>query len=105
MFKALMLTQQDKRTQAALIDLAEDQLPAGDVTVQVEYSSLNYKDALAVTGRGLIVKKWPMVPGIAAMPPQRVTTQTQAAAAATSSSPAGLAPRRRVTGRPVTRTT
>jgi acrylyl-CoA reductase (NADPH) len=63
-FKALMLTQQDKRTQARLLDLQDDQLPDGDVTVRIDYSSLNYKDALAITGRGLIVRKWPMVPGI-----------------------------------------
>jgi acrylyl-CoA reductase (NADPH) len=63
-FKALMLTQQDKRTEARLLDLQDDQLPEGDVTVRIDHSSLNYKDALAITGRGLIVKKWPMVPGI-----------------------------------------
>jgi acrylyl-CoA reductase (NADPH) len=63
-FKALMLTQQDKRTEARLLDLQDDQLPPGDVTVRVDHSSLNYKDALAITGRGLIVKKWPLVPGI-----------------------------------------
>lgn len=64
MFKALMLTQHEKKTQAAFADLIESALPAGDVTVRVDYSSLNYKDALAVTGRGAIVRKWPMVPGI-----------------------------------------
>jgi acrylyl-CoA reductase (NADPH) len=64
MFQALLLTQQDKRTIAALTSLDDTQLPAGDVTVRVEYSSLNFKDALAVTGRGAIVKAWPMVPGI-----------------------------------------
>ncbi|GGJ19046.1 hypothetical protein GCM10010121_032440 [Streptomyces brasiliensis] len=47
----------------------------------------------------------PMVPGIACMPPQRVTTQTQAAAAATSSNPAGPAFPRTAAGPPVTRTT
>jgi acrylyl-CoA reductase (NADPH) len=64
MFKALMLTQQDKTTQAAFVELDESALPPGDVRVKVEYSSLNYKDALAVTGRGAIVRSWPMVPGI-----------------------------------------
>jgi acrylyl-CoA reductase (NADPH) len=65
MFKALLLTQgEGKRTNAALADLDEDRLPPGDVTVKVEYSSLNFKDALAITGRGLIVKRWPLVPGI-----------------------------------------
>ncbi|GBQ62082.1 alcohol dehydrogenase [Ameyamaea chiangmaiensis NBRC 103196] len=44
--------------------MGEDALPDGDVTVQIEWSSLNYKDALAITGRGPIVRQFPMVPGI-----------------------------------------
>jgi acrylyl-CoA reductase (NADPH) len=64
MFQALLLTQQDKKTVATLTSLDDSQLPAGDVTVRVEYSSLNFKDALAITGRGAIVKRWPLVPGI-----------------------------------------
>lgn len=64
MFKALMLTQENKATRAELVDLDQAQLPPGDVEVQVEYSALNYKDALAITGRGAIVRTWPMVPGI-----------------------------------------
>ncbi len=64
MFKALMLTQENKTTHAALLDLENDRLPDGDVEVKVEYSALNYKDALAITGRGAIVRSWPMVPGI-----------------------------------------
>ena len=63
-FTALMLTQADRATQAALVTLTEADLPAGDVDVRVDYSSLNFKDALAITGRGAIVKRWPMVPGI-----------------------------------------
>jgi len=65
MFNALLLTQQpDRKTLAELMPMDEARLPAGDVTVRVEYSTLNYKDALAVTGRGAIVRSWPMVPGI-----------------------------------------
>ncbi|QAZ40392.1 oxidoreductase [Methylibium sp. Pch-M] len=64
MFRALMLTQADRRTHAELVELDESQLPPGDVTVRIEYSSLNFKDALAVTGRGAVVKHWPLVPGI-----------------------------------------
>lgn len=64
MFRALMLTQVDRRTHAELVTLDESQLPPGDVTVRIEYSSLNFKDALAVTGRGAVVKNWPLVPGI-----------------------------------------
>jgi acrylyl-CoA reductase (NADPH) len=64
MFQALLLTHDNKKTIATLGPLDESQLPAGDVTVRIEYSSLNFKDALAVTGRGAIVKQWPLVPGI-----------------------------------------
>lgn len=63
-FTALMLTQAGRATEAVLVTLADSDLPAGDVDVRVEYSSLNFKDALAITGRGAIVKRWPMVPGI-----------------------------------------
>ncbi len=65
MFKALLLTRNaDKSTTATLADLEDDALPPGDVTVRVAWSTLNYKDALAITGRGAIVKSWPMVAGI-----------------------------------------
>ena len=65
MFKAIQLSQgDDKKTIARLESLDENGLPPGDVTVRVEYSSLNFKDALAITGRGAIVRKWPLVPGI-----------------------------------------
>jgi acrylyl-CoA reductase (NADPH) len=49
---------------ASLIDLDESELPEGDVTVDVSYSSLNYKDGLAVTGRGPIIRSYPMVCGV-----------------------------------------
>lgn len=64
MFNALVLNQQDKRTLAAIEQLEESQLPEGDVLVQVDYSSLNYKDGLAITGKGRIIRNFPMVPGI-----------------------------------------
>ena len=64
MFKALLLQQQDKQTIASIEQLDDSQLPAGDVTVAVKYSSLNYKDGLAITGKGKIVRQWPIVPGI-----------------------------------------
>jgi acrylyl-CoA reductase (NADPH) len=64
-FKALMLTQDDAgKTIAEVRQLTNDDLPAGDVLVAVDYSSLNYKDGLAITGKGKIVRTWPMVPGI-----------------------------------------
>ncbi|MGL4476155.1 MAG: alcohol dehydrogenase catalytic domain-containing protein, partial [Shewanella sp.] len=63
-FTALVLNQQDKRTIASIEQLDDSVLPAGDVTVAVQYSSLNYKDGLAITGRGRIIREFPMVPGI-----------------------------------------
>ena len=64
MFKALVLNQQDKSTVASVEQLDESVLPAGDVIVGIEYSSLNYKDGLAITGKGKIIRNFPMVPGI-----------------------------------------
>ncbi|MCG3737445.1 oxidoreductase [Vibrio cincinnatiensis] len=64
MFNALVLTQQEKRTLAAVEQLDESQLPEGEVLVAVDYSSLNYKDGLAITGKGKIIRQFPMVPGI-----------------------------------------
>ncbi len=63
-FKALVLDQDDGDVHASIKELSPDALPAGDVTVAVAYSSLNYKDGLAVTGQGKIVRAYPMVPGI-----------------------------------------
>jgi acrylyl-CoA reductase (NADPH) len=64
MFEGLLLTQEKKKTIATLGPIDEAGLPPGDVDIRVEYSTLNFKDALAVTGRGAIVRHWPMVPGI-----------------------------------------
>lgn len=65
MFDALLLQKNDGRVTAGIASLEDDALPEGDVLVSVSYSSLNYKDALAVTGRGRIVRAdYPFVPGI-----------------------------------------
>lgn len=64
MFQALILNQEDKRTQATIEQIDETQLPPGDVLIAVDYSSLNYKDGLAITGKGKIIRDFPMVPGI-----------------------------------------
>ena len=65
MFKALLLTQSDDRvTHAALTELDEARLPESEVRVEVAYSTVNYKDALAITGKSPVVRKFPMVPGI-----------------------------------------
>jgi len=66
MFNAILLNRNDDgSTEARLTQLDDTQLPAeADVTVRVDYSTLNYKDALAITGKSPVVRAWPMVPGI-----------------------------------------
>lgn len=63
-FQALVLDQQDGKTTYAIKRLNLDDLPDGDVLVAVDYSSMNYKDAMAITGTGKIIRQFPMVPGI-----------------------------------------
>lgn len=63
MFNAIALTKADGFS-ARLTELDEAQLPDGDVTVRVEYSTLNYKDGLAITNRSPVVRHWPMVAGV-----------------------------------------
>ena len=64
MFKAILITQTDTTREVKVTDIDEADLPEGDVTVRVDYSTLNYKDGLAITGKAPIVRKYPMVPGI-----------------------------------------
>lgn len=64
MFKALVLNQEDGKTISAVQDLQLSDLPEGEVLIKVDYSSLNYKDGLAITGKGKIIRDFPMVPGI-----------------------------------------
>ena len=63
-FKALLLEEQDGKITASIRDLADERLPEAEVTVAVEYSSLNYKDGMAIKGLGKLVRKYPHVPGI-----------------------------------------
>ncbi|UVO08718.1 oxidoreductase [Pectobacterium polonicum] len=62
--QALVLEQSDGLTHAQIREIDAEQLPAGDVTVDISWSSINYKDALAITGKGKIIRNFPMVPGI-----------------------------------------
>ncbi|WP_458527035.1 acrylyl-CoA reductase (NADPH) [Onishia taeanensis] len=64
MFKAILIEKDDAGYRAGLTELDDARLPEGEVTVRVEYSTLNYKDALAITGKGPVVRRFPMVPGI-----------------------------------------
>lgn len=64
MFSAIVIQQGGTPPEVALTSLADDALPEGDVTVEVAYSTLNFKDALAITGKSPVVRSFPMVPGI-----------------------------------------
>lgn len=64
MFKAIQLTKDGEAFAARVADLDEAQLPEGDVLVRVSHSTINYKDALAITNRSPVVRRWPMVAGI-----------------------------------------
>jgi acrylyl-CoA reductase (NADPH) len=64
MFKALVLEKDEDRFTAEVRELDEARLPAGDVTVQVEHSTLNYKDGLIIADKAPLVRSFPHVPGI-----------------------------------------
>jgi acrylyl-CoA reductase (NADPH) len=64
MFKAIVVDKDADVYQANLAEVDEAQLPEGDVTVRVAYSTLNYKDGLAISGSSPVVRRFPMVPGI-----------------------------------------
>lgn len=63
-FHALVLEQADKQTVAAVRELTLGDLPPQEMLVRVHYSTLNYKDALAVTGKGRVIRQFPIIPGI-----------------------------------------
>src|ERR1700730_6667251 len=64
MFKALVIDNTGGTTSTSIQNLDDARLPAGSVTVAVEYSTVNYKDGLVVTGAGGLVKQYPHVPGV-----------------------------------------
>ena len=64
MFRAILVEKSDAGQSARVTELPETALPAGDVLVRVLRSTLNYKDALAITGKAPVIRKFPMVPGI-----------------------------------------
>ena len=63
-FKALLIEEIDGQVVSTITQMTEDRLDAGEVTIRVAYSSVNYKDALAATGRGKIIRRFPCVGGI-----------------------------------------
>ncbi|MFM6933252.1 MAG: MDR family oxidoreductase [Novosphingobium sp.] len=64
MFTAILIEKTDDGQTVGLKQLDESQLPEGDVTIDVSYSTINFKDGLAISGAGPVVRRWPMVPGI-----------------------------------------
>ena len=63
-FKAIVIEKTDTGSKVGLADFDESNLMDGDVTVRVEWSTLNYKDGLAITGKAPVVRRFPMIPGI-----------------------------------------
>jgi len=63
-FKALLATKSDKTISTSVVDMKEQELMPGDVTIAVDYSSVNYKDAMALSGRVEIIRQFPLIPGI-----------------------------------------
>jgi acrylyl-CoA reductase (NADPH) len=63
-FRALLVSKTESGQKAEITQLAETDLMEGDVTIRVEHSSVNYKDGLAVTGKGPIIRRWPLIPGV-----------------------------------------
>ena len=63
-FRALRVHKTEQGQEVRFEDLTDADLPEGDVTVRVEYSTLNFKDGLAITGRSPVVRKFPLIPGI-----------------------------------------
>ena len=63
-YQALQINKDDSGYRCTLQTLDDSALPEGDVTVQVDYSTINYKDGLAITGKSPVVRKFPLTPGI-----------------------------------------
>ncbi|MBM3560906.1 MAG: oxidoreductase, partial [Alphaproteobacteria bacterium] len=63
-FKAVLVEEKDGKVGARVADVALSELPANEVTVRVSHSTVNYKDGLAVTNKGKIIRKFPMAAGI-----------------------------------------
>lgn len=64
-FKALRAAKAGDAISTSVVDMAEQDLMQGDVTIAVDYSTVNYKDVLAITGRADVIRQFPLIPGIA----------------------------------------
>src|ERR1700757_2069406 len=63
-FKALLAMKTDGRISASVVDMSEQELMPGDVTVRIDYSTVNYKDALALSGNAGVIRQYPLIAGI-----------------------------------------
>ena len=63
-FKAIVIEKGDSGQKVALTDFDDKELMDGDVTIRVEWSTVNYKDGLAISGKAPVVRRFPMIPGI-----------------------------------------
>ena len=64
-FRAILVSRdEDKKQSVDIVELSDDDLMPGDVVVEVEATTVNYKDGLAITGKGPVIRHWPMIPGI-----------------------------------------
>src|SRR5262249_40488218 len=64
-FKAILISRDaDKKQSVEITEISENELMEGDVTVSVEYTTVNYKDGLAITGKAPVVRRFPMIPGV-----------------------------------------
>ena len=63
-FKAFRINEVDKKTVSAFVDMTLAELDPGEVVIRVAYSGVNYKDALAATGAGRIIRRYPCIGGI-----------------------------------------
>ena len=63
-YRAIVVDKQGDNVSTSVRELSESDLPPGDVTIQVEWSSINYKDGLALSPTGRVIRSYPMVPGV-----------------------------------------
>jgi acrylyl-CoA reductase (NADPH) len=63
-FKAIRVDKDDGGQRASYVQMSDDELMGGDVDIEITHSTLNYKDGLAITGKGPVVRRFPMIPGV-----------------------------------------
>jgi NADPH:quinone reductase-like Zn-dependent oxidoreductase len=99
-FRAIRVSKGDGGQTVELASLSEADLMEGDVTVDVEYSTVNYKDALALTGKAPIIRTFPLIPGIDFAGTVRESGTRASSRATRSSSTAGASARAITAGSP-----